>query len=369
MDAPSPGPSDPLARWFPNALSRIEEHPRRVYAIAVGLTVVIFLAEIVSPASLAIWTFYIVPFFMLTFAAPRLVGRALVVYAALILVSIVFSPPGLVPLVESALIRVMFITSLFVLAALLSTVQRQRADLREENERRRRAENEALDRNEELQRFAYVASHDLQEPLRAIVSFSQLLERRYRGKLDSDADEFIAFIVDGGIRMQALIADLLAYSRAGTDAQAPAPTDAGAVEADVVRSLDLPIREAGARVTTGPLPTVLADRMRLEQVFANLIGNAIKYRRPDVPLEIAVVAERRDGMVEFAVRDNGIGIEAEYYDRIFEMFGRLHTHDQYEGTGIGLAVVKRIVERHGGRIRVESTPGEGSTFFFTLPAA
>jgi len=223
--------------------------------------------------------------------------------------------------------------------------------------------------NEELQRFAYVASHDLQEPLRSIISFSQLLERRYRGKLDSDADEFIGFIVEGGMRMQRLIADLLQVSRVETHAREPAPTDAGAVVDASIRSLDEAIRRAGATVTVGPLPPVMADAAQLEQVFVNLVSNAIKYRSPDRPPAIAISAERTDGMVEFAVKDNGIGIEAEYFDRIFEMFRRLHTHDQYEGTGIGLAVVKRIVERHGGTVGIASTPGEGSTFYFTLPAA
>ena len=223
--------------------------------------------------------------------------------------------------------------------------------------------------NEELQRFAYVASHDLQEPLRSIVSFSQLLERRYKGKLDNDADEFIAFIVEGGNRMQRLIADLLQVSRIETQAKPPVPTDVGEVVAGVLRSMDAALREVDATVEVGDLPAVMADLAQLEQVFANLVGNAIKYRREGVPPAIRISAGRHDGMVEFAVADNGIGIEPEYYDRIFEMFRRLHTHDEYEGTGIGLAVVKRIVERHGGTIRVESTPGEGSTFFFSLPAA
>ena len=223
--------------------------------------------------------------------------------------------------------------------------------------------------NEELERFAYVASHDLQEPLRSIVSFSELLERRYRGKLDAEADEFIAFIVQGGVRMQALIRDLLQVSRVQMAGGPPEPSAAVAAVAAAFRSLEVPLREAGATVEVGEMPTVMADPLQLEQVFSNLIGNAVKYRHPDRPPAIAISARQLDGMVEFSVADNGIGIETEYYDRIFEMFRRLHTHDKYNGTGIGLAVVKRIVERHGGTVRVESTPGEGSTFFFTLPAA
>ncbi|MEN6516743.1 MAG: ATP-binding protein [Methanospirillum sp.] len=223
--------------------------------------------------------------------------------------------------------------------------------------------------NEELQRFAYVASHDLQEPLRSIISFSQLLERRYKGRLDQDADDYIAFIVEGGNRMQTLIQDLLAVSRVTTKAAPIVETDAGTVIAGVVCDLADAIATATATITVGPMPRVMADPAQLEQVFANLIGNAIKYRRPGVPPEIEVSARDEGPMVEFAVRDNGIGIEREYFGQIFEMFRRLHTHDEYEGTGIGLAVVRKIVERHGGEVRVESTPDVGSTFFFTLPAA
>ncbi len=223
--------------------------------------------------------------------------------------------------------------------------------------------------NEELERFAYVASHDLQEPLRSIVSFSQLLERRCKGQLGQDADDYIGFIIEGGNRMQALIQDLLDFSRVESAARPLEPTDAGEVVGAVVRSMDAALAEADATVTVGGMPLVMADAVQLERVFSNLLGNAIKYRRPDVPLEVAIAARRTDGMWEISVRDNGIGIEAEHHDRIFEMFRRLHTHDEYGGTGIGLAVVKKIVERHGGRVRVESTPGEGSTFFFTLPAA
>jgi light-regulated signal transduction histidine kinase (bacteriophytochrome) len=157
--------------------------------------------------------------------------------------------------------------------------------------------------------------------------------------------------------------------RIETRAKPLVPTDAAEIVADALRLMDAAIREADATVTVGELPTVMADAAQLAQVFANLVGNAIKYRRPDVPPEIRISAERHGGMVEFAVRDNGIGIDEEYFDRIFVIFQRLHTRDEYPGTGIGLAVVRKIVERHGGRVRVESAPDEGSTFFFTLPAA
>ncbi len=222
--------------------------------------------------------------------------------------------------------------------------------------------------NEDLERFAYVVSHDLQEPIRMIVSYAQLLQRRYGGRLDADADDFIGFIEQGGRRMQALVTDLLAYSRISTQAQPLQPTDCTAVLREVLEGLRLQIEEVHAEVAWTPLPTVVADASQLRQVFQNLIENAIKFRREGVPPRVHVAAERRNSMVQFSVADNGIGIEPPYYDKIFVIFQRLHAQERYPGTGIGLAVVKRIVERHGGRIWVESEPGKGSTFFFTLPA-
>ncbi len=223
--------------------------------------------------------------------------------------------------------------------------------------------------NEDLERFAYVASHDLQEPLRPIVSFSQLLARRYRGQLGPDAEEYIDFIVEGGNRMQALILDLLAFSRVNTTRQEQRPTEVEDVLHAVERHLDARLRETGAVLTHDAMPAVTADPLQLEQVLEILILNAIKFRRPEEPLRVHVGARARNGFWEFSVADNGIGIEEEYFEKIFVIFQRLHTRDRYEGTGIGLPIVKRIVERHGGTVRVESVPGEGTTFFFTLPAA
>ena len=220
--------------------------------------------------------------------------------------------------------------------------------------------------NAELEQFAYVASHDLQEPLRMVASYTQLLARRYRGRLDADADEFIAFAVDGATRMQTLIRDLLSYSRITTQGRELHPTDTNLACTTACSNLQSAIEESGAMVTTGALPTVAADETQLTQLFQNLIGNALKYRRERRP-EIRIEARAMADAWQFSVQDNGIGIEPQYFERIFQMFQRLHTREEYPGTGIGLTLCRRIVERHGGRIWVESGPGVGSTFFFTFP--
>lgn len=220
--------------------------------------------------------------------------------------------------------------------------------------------------NSELEQFAYVASHDLQEPLRMISSYVQLLSRRYEGKLDKDADDFIAYAVEGTKRMQQLINDLLAYSRVGTRGKPLAPTDFEDVYSEAMANLRMAAEEAGAVVTHDQLPTAMADRLQMVQLFQNLIGNAIKFRDKDVP-QVHVSARPEEKMWVFSVRDNGIGIDPQFHDRIFTIFQRLHGRDEYPGTGIGLAVSKKIVERHGGRIWLESSPGIGTTFYFTVP--
>lgn len=220
--------------------------------------------------------------------------------------------------------------------------------------------------NSELEQFAYVASHDLQEPLRMISSYVQLLSRRYNGKLDKDADDFIAYAVEGTKRMQQLINDLLAYSRVGTRGKPPAPTDFEDVFREATSNLKMATEEAGAVVTHDQLPTAMADRLQMVQLFQNLIGNAIKFRGKDVP-QVHVSARPEDELWVFSVRDNGIGIDPQFHDRIFTIFQRLHGREEYPGTGIGLAVSKKIVERHGGRIWLESSLGKGTTFYFTVP--
>jgi PAS domain S-box-containing protein len=222
--------------------------------------------------------------------------------------------------------------------------------------------------NAELKQFAYVVSHDLQEPLRMVAGYIQLLAEQYRGRLDAGADEFIGYAVDGAKRMQQLIQDLLAYSRVGIRGQNLILTDCTAVLEHTLVYLRMTIDETGAVITHDPLPTVLADTTQLTQLFQNLLGNAIKYRSQDVP-RVHVSAVRQDSGWRFAVRDNGIGIDPPQAKRIFEIFQRLHSREEYPGTGIGLAICKKIVERHGGHIWVESAPGQGSTFYFTLPAS
>jgi light-regulated signal transduction histidine kinase (bacteriophytochrome) len=213
--------------------------------------------------------------------------------------------------------------------------------------------------------FAYVASHDLQEPLRAVNSYTQLLARKYQDRLDAKADKYIGYIVEGATRMQQLINDLLEFSRVGTRGKELVPTDCEVVLNRVLANLSVAIAESHATITRDPLPTVLGDEIQLIQLLQNLIGNAIKFRGEEPP-KVHISVKRQEKEWLFSVRDNGIGMEPEYFDRIFTIFQRLHSRSEYPGTGIGLAVCKKIVERHGGRIWVESEPGVGTAFYFTL---
>ena len=223
--------------------------------------------------------------------------------------------------------------------------------------------------NEELQQFAYVTSHDLQEPLRTITSFTQLLERRYKDKLDSDADEFIEYIIDAAKRMQKLIKDLLKYSRVTTKGKEFKLTDTEEILQNTIHNLYAAIDENSAEITYDKLPKIIADERQITQLFQNIISNSIKFRQPEIPpkIHISVKEDKENGEYIFSVQDNGIGIDEQYFDRIFTIFQRLHTRDEYEGTGIGLSISKKIIERHGGKIWVKSEPNTGSTFYFSIP--
>lgn len=219
--------------------------------------------------------------------------------------------------------------------------------------------------NAELEQFAYVASHDLQEPLRMVANYTELLAQRYRGKLDEKGDKYIHYASDGARRMQRLVADLLAYSRVGSQGKPLLPVNAGKVLDSVVESIHPLIRDTGASIEYGALPWVMADELQLGQLFQNLIGNAIKFRS-EAPPRVQIGSELQGSRWLFSVTDNGIGLDVRFADRIFQMFQRLHAVGKFEGSGIGLAIAKRIVERHNGHIWVESEPGKGTTFRFTL---
>jgi|KBSMisStaDraftv2_1062788.scaffolds.fasta_scaffold18318_3 signal transduction histidine kinase len=221
--------------------------------------------------------------------------------------------------------------------------------------------------NNELEQFAYISSHDLQEPLRMVAAYTQLLSDRYRGRLDENADKYIAYAVEGALRMQALINDLLAFSRVGRDGGEHKPTDCNAAVEEAVRNLTAAIRESGVIVTRNRLPFVNGNQVHLIQLFQNLIGNAIKFRK-GTPPTVNISAELEEDRWQITVEDNGIGISPEHREQIFVIFQRLHTRDQYSGNGLGLAICKKIVEQHGGRIWVESGGEGGSIFRLTLPA-
>jgi light-regulated signal transduction histidine kinase (bacteriophytochrome) len=255
-----------------------------------------------------------------------------------------------------------------------SKVEQANVELRREVAERRQAELALMLKtvelgrsNAELEQFAYVASHDLQEPLRMVSSYVQLFEKRYRGQVDEQADRYIHFAVEGARRMQLLIGGLLEYSRMGRQDTEPTEVSADSALEQALANLRPAIEEAGVTVVCDPLPVVIADLAQLVQVFQNLIGNAIKFRRRDCPTRIEVTVDRDAEPPVFSVRDNGIGIAPEYTDRIFVIFQRLHTRAEYPGTGIGLSICKKVLERNGGRIWVESQVGAGSSFHFTLP--
>ena len=260
------------------------------------------------------------------------------------------------------------------LARLPISVRRSQEDVRVRQERAR-AQDQLANKVEELARsncdleqFAYVASHDLQEPLRMVAAYTQLLAERYQGKLDSAADRYISYAVEGATRMQALLEDLLAFSRVGRNGVVPAPTDANSAVDESLKNLALALKEHNVTVTCNPLPTIFADHFQIVQLFQNLLGNAIKFRAKQNPC-ITISAEQKGREWLFSVFDNGIGIAEEHKDLVFKIFQRLHTRTEYSGNGVGLAICKKIVEHNGGRIWVESELGRGSDFRFTFPAA
>jgi signal transduction histidine kinase len=251
-------------------------------------------------------------------------------------------------------------------------LQQTNAQLQAEIAERQRAQEELAQANAELRRsnqeleqFAYVASHDLQEPLRKVTNYTELLAKRYAGDIDARADKYIAYIVDGTTRMQGLIKDLLTYSRVTREVDV-VPTDVTAVLRETLSTLEMVIRDTQAQITSDTLPTIQANPLQIGQLLQNLIGNALKFRST-APPRVHVAAELEAYTWRFSVQDNGIGIDPQYAERIFGVFQRLHTRAEYPGTGIGLAICQKIVERHGGRIWVESVPGQGTTFYFTIP--
>lgn len=276
---------------------------------------------------------------------------------------------GVRRLTGTLLFYVLISAGLTVVVGYLSfaALQRYEAARRADEMEMRRSAQELRRSNQELEQFAYVASHDLQEPLRMVSNYCQLLARRYRGQLGPDGDDFIAFAVDGARRMQMLIEDLLAYSRVGSKPAEFKPADMNAVFETAVRNLEVTIREASAEVTKAQLPVVMADFKQMVQLLQNLIANAIKFHSHRPPA-VTLTAFRKDDHWLFAVTDNGIGIDPAFSEKVFVIFQRLHGKGEYPGTGIGLAICKKVVERHGGRIWVESEPGQGSTFYFTVLA-
>ncbi|MGE5486313.1 MAG: ATP-binding protein [bacterium] len=261
-----------------------------------------------------------------------------------------------------------FVSVNLVVVWIIELVRRSREQLRRSEELYKRLSGELERSNAELEQFAYVASHDLQEPLRMVASYTELLAETYSGQLGPEADKYIAYAAGGARRMQALINDLLEFSRVGRRGEPLADVPIEDALRRALGNLATTLNETNAVIVHDPLPLVRGDLVQLAQVFQNLIGNGVKFRGPEPP-RIEIRAQRDRSEWRFSVRDNGIGFDPRYADRIFLLFQRLHGREQYRGTGIGLAVCRKIVERHGGRIWAESEPGRGSTFFFTLPVA
>lgn len=341
-------------------LPRITPHDWQL-ALALVMTAFIFVFDILTPGDFIVWLAYLVPLMLLAFSHHRL--RLLVVaplWLALTVTAQWLGPPSIHTKI-SALNWFMG----FLLIIMVSYLLERR---RQWEIRLRRISEELAQSNRDLERFAYVASHDLQEPLRTIRSFLKLLEKKSKGKLDETEQEYVRFAVDGAARMQDLISDLLAYSRIAHAEKAWERVHLEVPLRQALHALDQRIQESKAAVTNDPLPSLEADPGQISLLFQNLIGNALKFHRPEVPPRIHVGARAEGETWIISVQDNGIGISREFSAKAFTMFSREHGKHGYPGTGIGLAICKRIVERHGGRIWLESEPGKGTTFHFALPA-
>jgi signal transduction histidine kinase len=348
---------------------------------AVMLTILIGIADYRTGSELSLAVFYILPISLVGWFATG-TPTVLVCLVSSIVEFAANSAAGrtyshfLIAFWNSAVLLLFFLLYAFILSKLkkeygkrMKLIDELRDSLSELKRTKEELEQKSQDlarSNIDLQQFAYAASHDLKEPLRGVEGFTKLLARRYKGRLDENADEFIQFILEGVQRMQTLIKDLLAYSQIGTQGMHLQLMESESAVAQALSNLQTAIDEKGAVITHNALPKVTADPSQLSRLFQNLIGNAIKFHGDKAP-EVHVSAERKGGNWLFSVHDNGIGIDRSSADRIFVIFQRLHTKKEYEGTGIGLAICKRIVERHGGSIWVESEPGTGSTFYFTIP--
>ncbi len=346
---------------------------KQIIIISIFLAVGIFLFDLSTPLGIAAAVPY-AAIILLSLWLPknRHTIIAGIVVTALTILGIFLSPPGekmAVFLTNRLLsliviwIAVIFVTkykhSLEIIREYVDALDHANRDLKKSAQELKRS-------NAELEQFAYVASHDLQEPLRMVSSFTQLLAKRYKDKIDSDANDFISYAVEGANRMQRLINDLLNYSRIQTKGKTFEETSCSEILGQVRANLQAAIEKKSALITNDFLPIVNADTIQMMQLFQNLVDNAIKFSG-ELPPRIHISAEKKDNEWVFSVCDNGIGIEPQFNERIFVIFQRLHDREKYPGTGIGLAVCKRIVERHGGRIWVESDMGKGTTFYFTIP--
>src|SRR3989337_1680053 len=349
------------------------DNSNRIIIISIALAVGIFLFDRSTPLGIAAAVPY-AAVILLSLWLPKNLHTIIagIAVSALTILGIFLSPPGekMAVFLTNRLLSliVIWIAVIFVLKYKQSLeVIREYADaLNQANMDLRKHAEELKRSNSELEQFAYVASHDLQEPLRMVASFTQLLSRRYKDILDDNAKEFISFAVDGANRMQRLINDLLSYSRIQTKERAFNETDCEEILGQVRANLHESIEKNGAMITNDPLPAVFVDQTQMLQLFQNLIDNAIKFSGKGPP-RVHLSAENKGGEWLFTVRDNGIGIDPQFNKRIFMIFQRLHSREEYPGTGIGLAICKRIVERHGGEIWVESEHEKGSTFYFTIP--